>query len=684
MGRLPQLALLIVLALIAVGAPPAASQGGARLHLPLVATPDLFVFVSDRDSGSSIVEAAPDGSARRTLSGPTTNDSAPALSPDGRQIAFFSTRDGRNALYVMASDGSGPRKLADCNICVRVQWAPDGRRLWLDDQRYVITEFGPSNRLVTSLLSLDGAPAQELPATCAALSRDGARCAYLAPSEGGWKIVVRSPPTAEPLIVASTMPLPMSLSWSPDGATLLYSTEAFRDYAVNVVGLDGRPPRKLAAGTAPQWSPAGDAVAFLEQGDTYGGHTLKVVGADGGGEATIATGAYALLGWSPDGAQLAYTEDFSLRQLSLIARGGQPQRVEGLTGVDAVVWSPDSARLAVAASPDGISSVYTIRRDGSELREVGSGSGPLWTPDGAALLMADMIRAPLRLYAQAPGAAATPIAYGELPALAPGGRRLAFVRGGKLFTIGTDGRGERPLAETLTVTARPAWSPDAVRIAVAAHMGGPDGIFLLGPEAGSPRLLALCGAALCGAPSWAPDGTTIYFGQKEIVSVAAQGGEPQSLGQATNFALSPDGASIAYVSGDIFVMGADGAGSRKLTECAGPFPYSASCSNLAWSADGRSLSFGRSGIIGGKASFSETQVVDAVSGAELLRQPWHWARWRGQELAYLYMVRFGHYALGSYDPSSYYVKLAMPPSFGSCCGAIPPGHGNAVDYAIAP
>lgn len=77
-------------------------------------------------------------------------------------------------------------------------------------------------------------------------------------------------------------------------------------------------------------------------------------------------------------------------------------------------------------------------------------------------------------------------------------------------------------------------------------------------------------------------------------------------------------------------------------------------------------------------------MVDVESGAELRRGPLYAARWRGQELAYLYTVTFGHYTIAHYDLSSSYTKLYMPPSFASCCGPIPPGHGNVLDYAIAP
>ena len=40
-------------------------------------------------------------------------DSAPSWSPDGRKIAFLSTRDGNSEIYVMNADGSNQTNLTN-------------------------------------------------------------------------------------------------------------------------------------------------------------------------------------------------------------------------------------------------------------------------------------------------------------------------------------------------------------------------------------------------------------------------------------------------------------------------------------------------------------------------------------------------------------------------------------------
>ena len=60
----------------------------------------------------------------------------PAWSPDGRQLAFTSMRDGNYEIYAMNSDGSNLRRLT--NHPERddfAQWHPDGKHLLTISER---------------------------------------------------------------------------------------------------------------------------------------------------------------------------------------------------------------------------------------------------------------------------------------------------------------------------------------------------------------------------------------------------------------------------------------------------------------------------------------------------------------------------------------------------------------------
>ena len=53
-------------------------------------------------------------------------DLYPAWSPDGQWIAFWSNRDGGNAVYLMEADGTNPKRLANGRS---PEWSPDGQQI---------------------------------------------------------------------------------------------------------------------------------------------------------------------------------------------------------------------------------------------------------------------------------------------------------------------------------------------------------------------------------------------------------------------------------------------------------------------------------------------------------------------------------------------------------------------------
>ena len=121
----------------------------------------LVAFSADvsGNKDSDIHTASPDGSGIRRLTRDAKDNTAPAFSPDGKSIAFMSTRDGgKFQIYVMRSDGSGARPLtndqavAHCNP----QWSPDGKRIvyYTDigdkkDQVWVMNADGSGKKLLT-------------------------------------------------------------------------------------------------------------------------------------------------------------------------------------------------------------------------------------------------------------------------------------------------------------------------------------------------------------------------------------------------------------------------------------------------------------------------------------------------------------------------------------------------------
>src|SRR5262245_50295014 len=60
----------------------------------------------------------------------------PAWSPDGRRLAFESTRDGPFAIYVIGVDGTGLTKLSSGSAAEgQPSWSPDGTQLVFTSNR---------------------------------------------------------------------------------------------------------------------------------------------------------------------------------------------------------------------------------------------------------------------------------------------------------------------------------------------------------------------------------------------------------------------------------------------------------------------------------------------------------------------------------------------------------------------
>ena len=93
-------------------------------------------FASSRDGNFDIFVMNLDGRFLNRLTDHEGLDTHPAWSPNGRRIAYTSLRDGNYDIYVMNSDGSNPRRMTDNseNDDYPV-WHPDGRRLVFVSER---------------------------------------------------------------------------------------------------------------------------------------------------------------------------------------------------------------------------------------------------------------------------------------------------------------------------------------------------------------------------------------------------------------------------------------------------------------------------------------------------------------------------------------------------------------------
>jgi len=115
----------------------------------------VFSFASGGQQNLFSVNSA-DAQDRRQLTNQSGINNWPSLSPDGKRIAFGSTRDGNFELYSMKVDGTDPVRLTHNRFQdVRPRYSPDGSQIAFSSTRdgnhevYVMNADGSDIRRVT-------------------------------------------------------------------------------------------------------------------------------------------------------------------------------------------------------------------------------------------------------------------------------------------------------------------------------------------------------------------------------------------------------------------------------------------------------------------------------------------------------------------------------------------------------
>jgi Tol biopolymer transport system component len=289
--RLSAGALFLGALLLGCGSEGAAPSEDAVLHDRLVV-----------ETFDGIGIMAPDGGQRRTIAIGSDLDGAvtPAVSPDGRRIAFAGDKAGQLDLYVMNVDGSGRRQLtSDLGQDLYPAWSPDGGSLL-----FTWTGSEPSSPTMLVVIGADGSGRREL----------------LVDGWGG--------------------------EWSPDGRRIVFTGTSSRLLGLYLTDSDGSNVTSLREvcdaacnDFLPRWSPDGQSLAFTRLLPD-GTETVGIMRADGTGARLVLpdldTGRPV---WSPDGLRLAVTRwERGTRRIYLVT----------LETADTVSVSPPEAREVVS------------------------------------------------------------------------------------------------------------------------------------------------------------------------------------------------------------------------------------------------------------------------------------------------------------------------------------------------
>ncbi len=224
---------------------------------------------------SSIWLVPTDGGApprQITASGYSSN--SPRWSPDGKQLAFLSTRDGARAqIQLLRFDGGEARQLTKIpNGASNIQWSPDGKRF------VFLSRTGPSDRAAKKT-------------TSDVKHYKNARYKF---NDSGWFDDKRSHLWIADAVTGEARQLTdgddwndLDPQWSPDAKEIAFVSDRTgkefdfgRNTDIWVIPAEGGALRKISTSSepdnTPRWSPNGSSIAYIESTDETIGISWKL------------------------------------------------------------------------------------------------------------------------------------------------------------------------------------------------------------------------------------------------------------------------------------------------------------------------------------------------------------------------------------------------------------------------
>jgi Tol biopolymer transport system component/DNA-binding winged helix-turn-helix (wHTH) protein len=310
-----------------------------------------------------------DTGRHRSLTSPPPGipgDTDPAVSPDGRTVAFSRKTFWRTAeIYLLdlkpdLSPAGAARRVTDLGYATWPSWTPDNARVVFgaDYEGAGLCQVDRSGR---NLRPVFGAP--RTAGQPAMARRPGGYTSLVFTNTVGettmWRYSTAAGASDPPVALSPSGRNQGSPRYSNDGKRLAFASNRTGHDEIWVADANGSRPVQLTdvrhlLTETPDWSPSDEQIAFLSQDGAH--RQIYVVSASGGPARAITNedGISSGDGWSHDGTSYYYTSTRSGRQevWKALWNGGEPQQITtngGLCGFESTrgvfyYWQGESGK----------------------------------------------------------------------------------------------------------------------------------------------------------------------------------------------------------------------------------------------------------------------------------------------------------------------------------------------------
>ncbi|MVM33355.1 PDZ domain-containing protein [Spirosoma sp. HMF4905] len=478
-------------------------------------------------SGGDIWTVPTAGGEARLLVSHPDNESRPLYSPDGKYLAFASSRTGNGDIYLLTLEtGTIKRLTYDDGSEVLNAWSRDSKMVYFQSTSRDISGMNDIYRVAIT----GGTP---MPVTADRYANEF----YSAPSPDGKTLAFSARGIA-------------SNQWWRKGRSHLDEAEIWL-YHLDTKKAETAYEQVTQSGAKelwPMWSQDGKTIYYVSDRNKIQNLWSQPISGKPTMLTTFTSGRVVWPSIGYDGKTIVFERDFGLWKYDIASRQATPisVRLRGVAASPAVEHLKQASQFReLALSPDGKKVAFTVHgevfaasaKDGGDATRIShtaaNESQPVWTSNSRGLVYLSSRDGVAHLYRYDFGTRDETRLTNDLtddssPVFSPDGKLLAFIRNGqelRVLDIATKKEkllkkgflGRPPFASSGSIV----WSPDGKWIAFASFGAKTFRNISVVPAAGGEsKPISFLANTFGGNLSWSPDGKYILFSTTQRTETA--------------------------------------------------------------------------------------------------------------------------------------------------------------------